>query len=533
MKTPELKRFSFPSLICGAWLIFLAVALRYIQVSSTIVFWAFLAVGFLCLLLSAFLYRTALINLFSRKSTAEPFSALPIYLTAIAFLFLIAINYLSIKHPLRLDVTKLKTHTLTHQTTQILQTLADDIKMTIFYVGIAPNYLADLLREYERFSAGRIQTEIVDPLVQLGYAAQFGSKITGDEKKAIVQSSKERKDIDFKDAPLTEEALTNAIVKVTRDKRKIYFLTGHDEFDIADKGPNGYSVLQSLLENSNSQTQTLFLAGAKQIPDDCNVLVIAGAKNQLPIEDENLIQQYLEKGGKALFLIESFPVSDKEHPLSESDKLKNPPLNRILNRWGIHVDDNVAVDLENHVGDDVGCPATRNYPAHKEIVNNLDYTFYIRPRSISVASNYPNTVKIAPLVFTSSKANSWAETDKNLHVKYDKDADIPGPVTIATVSWEPKSEKKSVDTKLIVFTDAEFATNNFINQYSNSSIILNSISWLSDLENLIAIPGKDIAVPKLNLTNKQLKCVVVILYLMPLLILTLGLWVWQKNRAGS
>ena len=141
-----------------------------------------------------------------------------------------------------------------------------------------------------------------------------------------------------------------------------------------------------------------------------------------------------------MFLIESTPLGTKENPLTEKDKLKNPSLNGILNPWGLTIGDDVVVDMENYVGADVGCPVTRNYPHHKEIVNGLDYTFYIRPRSISMLPNHRSTIKMAPLVFTASKKNSWAETDKTLQVKYNEKEDILGPVSVAAVVWEPKNQ---------------------------------------------------------------------------------------------
>ncbi len=443
---------------------------------------------------------------------------------------LVCVNYLATKYNQRFDLTKIGQHTLSRTTQDIIGSLNHDVDITIFHVGIPPYYLNDLLGEYERLSNGKIKAKIIDPLVDISYAAQFGNVISGDERKTIVRCGTERRDIEFQDKPLTEEQLTNAIIKVARNKRTIYFLSGHGEYNLDDTSTSGLSTLKNLLENRNFSARNFMIGGKNRIPEDCNTLVIAGPKNPLPKNEDEILKEYLKNGGKALFLIESTPVTTEDKPLSNEEKLKNPALNNLLNPWGIKMGDDIVVDVENYVGADVGCPATRNYPKHKEIVHGLDYTFFIRPRSISMTNEQPKTVKIAPLIFTSSKETSWAETDKFLRVKLDVE-DTPGPITLGTVIWEPKSETKSADTKIIVISDADFASNAFIRKYSNADLVLNALSWLSDIEKTAAIDSKTVSVEQLDLTSRQIRLIVVILMAVPLAIAWVGIIVWWKQTS--
>jgi len=173
----------------------------------------------------------------------------------------------------------------------------------------------------------------------------------------------------------------------------------------------------------------------EKVPEDCDVLIVAGPRNPLIEEEEEIIKEYLENGGDAFFLIENTPITTPDKPLTEEEKRKNPSLNNILNHWGIKIADDIVVDLANHIGQDVGCPATRNYPPHKAIIKDLDYTFYIRPRSISILENRRKSIKVAPVVLTASDESSWGETDRTLNVKFDKGVDVPGPVPIAFAIW--------------------------------------------------------------------------------------------------
>lgn len=446
------------------------------------------------------------------------------------FVLLVGINYVSYRYNVRWDITKAKQHTLTESTTAIINELKQEVRIVAFYVGITPKYLEDLFKEYERRSEGRIKTEIIDPILQIGYAAEFGSVISGKERKVIVLSGKERKDVDFTYQPLREEQLTNAIIQVARDKRIVYFLTGHGEYDVFDEGDKGLSHLKRMLIANNVEIKTVMLGIKKEIPDDCNILIIAGPRNPLTEKEEEIINAYLEKGGDAFFLIENTPITTPGKPLTEEEKRKNPSLNTILNHWGIKIADDIVVDLSNHIGQDVGCPATRNYPPHQAIVKNLDYTFYVRPRSISILDDRRTSIKVAPIVLTESKENSWGETDRTLHVQFDDGVDRPGPVPIACVIWERRGENKSSDTRIVVFTDTDFLSNAFIDKYSNAGMGLNCISWLSDLDYRTFADQKEIKVKRLDLTSKQKRMVAVVLFVIPLLIAVGGIMVWLKQK---
>lgn len=439
------------------------------------------------------------------------------------------LNYLFVLHDKRLDLTAFKQHTLSSSTLSIIQDFPQDVQITVFYVGIPPKYLEDLLKEYAKNSSGKIKTEIIDPLVEIGYAAQFGQKLSSQEKRAIIQSHKERVDIDFSKEELSEGDLTNALIKVTRKKRVAYFLLGHGEYSINDEGDRGLSTLAQYLLDNNVELKTLLLSAKENVPEDCDVLVVAGPQDKLAKEEEQKIQNYLEHGGDALFLIESVPVTTPDKPLSKREEEKNPSLNTLFKNWGIKIGDDIVVDLSNHISGDVGCPATNNYPPHKEIVADLDYTFYIRPRSITILPDRREELKLAPLVLSAASQSSWAETDRTLTVKYDEVLDIKGPVMMGVVIWDPKTKEKSSDTLIAVFTDADFLSNAFIGQYSNAQLGLNVIKWLTQIHEEIFIDPKKVMGDRLDLTSRQKRAVLVILVTIPVLIVVAGVIAWLKR----
>ena len=219
--------------------------------------------------------------------------------------------------------------------------------------------------------------------------------------------------------------------------------------------------------------------------------------------------------------------------MTEEDLKKNPSLNNILNEWGVNIADDVVVDLTSHAGDDVGCPDTRNYLPHKALLKDLDYTFYIRPRSISIFKDRRSTIKVVPFVLTASDAHtgkaSWGETSRTLQIKFDEGLDRPGPVPISSVVWELKEEKDSSDTRLIVFTDADFLTNAYINHYTNAQMGLNVVGWLTEIETQVLILSKPVEVERLDLTSQQKKHITIVLFGLPFLIAAIGFVVRIKK----
>lgn len=195
----------------------------------------------------------------------------------------------------------------------------------------------------------------------------------------------------------------------------------------------------------------------------------------------------------------------------------------------MNVGTDIVVDLNSHVGDDVGSPATKNYMLHKAITEGLDYTFYVRPRSISVLKDRRPVIKLAPIVMTASKGKSWGETNRTLDVHFDEGVDTPGPVAISYVIFEEKKADERSDTRIIVFTDADFLTNAYLNQYSNAAMGLNIVNWLSELDYHVFLDQKEIKVERLDLTSKQRRMIVSILFLIPIFIALCGMLVWLRR----
>src|SRR5687767_15432534 len=226
----------------------------------------------------------------------------------------------------------------------------------------------------------------------------------------------------------TEQDLTGALVKVLNPKeRRVYFLSGHGEKDPVDTERTGYSSIIDALRRDNYQWEKLILAQTNQVPENANVIIIAGPKTDLLEGEIELLRGYLAKAGKLLVMVD--PAENLKQPSPM------PRLAGLLREWGMTATDSVIVDfsgLTRVATVPVAAPPYPNHPITERF--NLISMFPLA-RAIAPATGAPDGRTPQPFVQTAPK--TWAET--NMATLENTDAlapepdkgDTAGPVTVA------------------------------------------------------------------------------------------------------
>ena len=140
---------------------------------------------------------------------------------------------------------------------------------------------------------------------------------------------------------------------------------------------------------------------------------------------------------------------------------------------------------------------------------------------------------------------SWMESgDIQGNVKFDDDADKPGPLDIAVAmtrdvdssdsapetSSEENKTKKPVEQRVLVVGDSDFMLNSYIGQGSNLELASNIFNWLSVDDDLLSIKAKVAPGTKLNLSTAGRIGLAGLWLGLPLLLLLVGTLRWHKRR---
>ncbi len=457
--------------------------------------WVGWIVGLLCLVAYVVGSFNTIRYYFKRRSARHGASALILILLVLGIL--VFVEAISARHSARLDLTASKRFTLSEQTSRVLKNLEKPVRVIAFFQEASPQAeeARVLLDQYD-YASRKFSFTFVDPDRFPGKARRY--KITAYGTLVLETDTREEKI-----TQATEQELTNALLRVTRKAEKvIYFINGHDEKSTEDYGRAGYSGVKKAIEDQNYVVRDLLLMRAEEVPADASVLIIAGPKKALFPEEISTLKRFVDQGGHLLILID--PETDTG-------------LRGFLKSCGIEVGQDVIVDkLSRLFGADYLTPIVSQYAGYHPITENFNAaSFFPHARSIRVARNVPLHVQNTELAKTGP--NSWAETDlemlKEGKASLDSQKDTMGPIPVAMVSTiqheteeardgqtEKTVEHKAEDSddkkdaprpaRIVVFGDSDFVSNSYLNLSGNRDLFMNSLSWLAEEEDLIAIRPK-------------------------------------------
>lgn len=453
---------------------------------------------------------------FKRRSTQYGTNSAVMILVVIGILGLI--NFIGKKHHKRIDLTSAKLYSLSDQSRKVVQGLKGEVK--ILYFDREPSQtLNDLMAEYKGVDSSKINFKTIDPQKDPGQAKQYG--ITRFKETVVAYGDKTEK----VDSP-QEEAITNAILKVTREKNKvIYFLQGHNESDINNnQEATGYAVAKKAIENQNYEVKTLNLGQNPAIPDDCAVLVMAGPKVGLLPTEIPLIEKYVDAGGKVLLL---------------QDPDTDAGMGELLKKWKIGLENDIVVDssgIGQLLGMGPAAPLVASYESHaitKDLSRTM--TFFPLARSVKTVEN-PSSSFSSSILFKTSES-SWGEKNlKSGSARFDEGVDTKGPVPLGivstqTVSGDDKDKRYGKEARVVVIGDSDFASNNYFQQQRNGDLFLNTVSWLAEDEDLISIRPKSQENRSVQLTRASSSVLFwMTLVLLPGGALVSGILVWLRRR---
>lgn len=450
-----------------------------------------------------------IIGFFGKRSSKLGTNTSVLVIAVLAIL--IFVNYLGFRHHKTFDLTSEKLYTLSDQTKKIVKPIKSDVNIFLFAKSSDPEVqqLRDQMSEYENLNP-HVHFRVVDPQEHPDLTKQYGVVREG---QVIVTSGKNIQRLE----ETTEQDFASAILKATSTTVKtVCFVEGHGEKSITAPDSKGYSGVAGELAKENYQTKSVNLVTSNDVPSDCSVLVDVGPQKSLFPQEAQMIERYLDGGGKAMLLLD--PGTD-------------PKLDDVLQTWNIKLGDNYVIDVSGVgrlLGEGPGVPLVVDYgdsPVVRDF--NGSMTFFPLARTVSIADAAKAEPESVELLKTSARSFTVPNLG-NGTVRYDPKTDQRGPLPLGVAA-----EKKSgaTDARLVVIGNSEFATNQWVGQQRNGDLFFNAINWLTEEENLISIRPKEAANRRVTLTEAQQRELSWFsMVFLPLIVIIGGIYIWVKRR---
>lgn len=426
---------------------------------------------------------------------------------------LLFVYFIASNHNISWDLSRTGANTLDSKTINVLNSLDFDVKMLIFdKEGREKKHAAEVMDLYVTAS-NRITYMIIDPDARPGMSARYGvdrygqAVIIGRNRQSLIER-------------VTEENVTNALIKLKRDRKKvIYLTTGHGERDISGKENQGLSQLGSALKRDDYEVHALLLMRRQQVPGNADLLIAAGPRKRFLREELEIIQKYLGNGGSMLITLE--PGG-------------NAGLDGLLDEYGIVLDDGIIIDtISTILGSDYTVPVVNTYGDVPALRGFAYATVFPTSRSLMIRQEHTENLKVDWLARTSDQ--SWSELDFITLID-EGEADrgpeeVHGPLNVAVLARDQVGA--DLRSSLMVFGDTDFLTNAYLNVSGNKDLTLNCINMLLNESHLITIDTNIARDRPFILTPDQTIIVFwVPVVVVPCLILCAALVVfWVRRRA--
>jgi ABC-type uncharacterized transport system involved in gliding motility auxiliary subunit len=424
-------------------------------------------------------------------------------------------GWLASRRPLVLDVTRERIHTLSPDTLRTLATLPADVEVLAFYRpdDAASGPVEQLLRRYAE-NGPRFRFEMVDPYrsperVRRHQVSESGVRVVVAPGPGEVRLRE-----------LTEESLTNALVRVSHPSRpRVYFTQGHGEASPGDAGRAGWSLSARALDREGVELVPLALATAGEVPADAAAVLVVGPRRPFLDPEAAALSAYARRGGHLGLFVE---------PESSSG------LDPVLAALGVEAGNDMIVDpspASRLAGATPVMPVLRATTAHP-VSAPLAETGLVFPTARSLVALRDAPARPVPLALTSETA--WAEN--NVASVFAGTARLQegekvGPIPLAlAVSWRVPGVPAR-ELRAVVAGDSDFFSNGYLHLLGNQDLFLSAVSWLAERDDRLVIRARAREASRLTLTEAQVAALkLVAIDVIPVALLVAGLAVWISRR---
>ena len=464
-------------------------------------------------------------------------------LVAIIIAIFIAINLGMQKLELTpIDFTQEKLYTLTDESKEKVKNIEKEVN--IYFVGYTDDDSnLDLAKQYKKENE-RILAEAVDvnnrPDLASKYGIESGTKgiivECGEKSKILTESDLVTYDTtSYETISIAEEKLTSSIVSVTSEKvPKVYFLEGYSEFSLSQN----MNYLNMYLANEVNEIDTLNILSAGKVPEDCDTLVVTTPNRDFDEIATTAITEYIQAGKNILWL-----------NAAVTSKKDMPNVNKILAMYGVKPFEIGIIretDADKMItgSPDLILPEIENATITEDLYHTTGVIF-INATKVNIEEEKLEELKVEETDLLLASENSYFRSNFNIQSDNVKENEEKGTFVVGAQFEKTIKEaneengESAIISKLVIFGENYFVSDYPLNQTSqyaaiqlasyNKDLILNSIAYLVDREEDITA-RKDTGAVTYTATEAQDTIIRVIIFAVPIIIIIVGIVVWQVRR---
>jgi len=446
-----------------------------------------------------------------------------------SLLFLVAVAlvaWLSTQYSTQFDWTAGHRHTLTDASRKVLDLLKAPISITAYARENQQvrEPIRDLVDRYSRYKKD-LSLQFVNPDTQPEKVREMGIQVDGELVIEYAGRSEKLQEVG-------ETSFTNALQRLaTAEERTIVFIEGHGDRSPIGKANHDLQQFADELKRKGFTIAVANLVTTPLIPDNTDVLVIAGPRTNFLPGEVKLIGDYLNKGGNLWWLGDPGELHGLE-PLAK--------------QLGIGFLPGIVVDASTQLLgiDDPTFALVSDYPPHAITQGFQQMTMF--PSAAALDQSEKSDFEKEPLLAT--LARSWTELGP-IEGKIAFDAakgERQGPLDLGYAITRPLSPEPSdknsdndksaaktpKEQRIVVVGDGDFLSNTYLGNGGNMELGINMLQWLSRGDSLINIPAKIAPDRKLQLSPFASGTIAVgFLFVLPVLLIGIGAWVWFKRRS--
>jgi gliding-associated putative ABC transporter substrate-binding component GldG len=500
---------------------------------------------------------------------------------------LLVVNLLSTQLFTRLDLTEGRVYTLAKASRDLVRNLEDKLVVKAYFSKELPapynsnaRYLRDQLDDYKAYGGGKFSFEFVDPASDslLEREAQM-YQIQPVQVNAVEKDKIEVKRVcmglvflyedKHETIPLVQSTagleydISSTIKRLTSKNRvKVGFLQGQGAPDFYQE-MNG---LRQTLER-NYDLRAVSLDRNQMVPDDLNILIIAGAKEDFDDWSKYAIDQFIMKGGKAAFLLNKVSAD------LQTSQANRAPL-RIddwTSNYGFKINDDLVMDRKCgmvNVRQQMGFfmisnavqypffPQITNFNPSSPMVKDLENIMLFFPSTIDTTLAEDKGLELTPLLYTSKNSkvqrgrfdiSPMQKVDaasmnegpfvlgaalNGIFKSYFAGKPIPQGDTTASPSANLTIVDESPETRVVVIADGHIAQDAYMSDPSNITFLLNMVDWLALDEALMQIRTREVTNRPLADVSEGVKATVKYanIFIPAIIVIMIGVVRWQMRR---